>query len=100
MAPPSRTQIRVNALSRLIKEHQLYQKELKEQNKAVKEHKGDAYELKKLQQIHKETENILPRVKTRIEEELKALKQIKPEAEIQAKYEQSVQAAESYLASL
>lgn len=69
---PSRNQLKVNALKRLVKEHQLYVQELQEQEASLShvQTAGDEYEARKAQEIVDETKRILPRVRQSIENQI------------------------------
>ncbi|QLQ81396.1 hypothetical protein HG537_0F01570 [Torulaspora globosa] len=69
---PSQLEIKVRALQRLVKEESYYQQELKEQTELVEKLKKDKdfdpYDLKKQQEVQKDTENLLPTLYRKIRE--------------------------------
>lgn len=75
---PTQLQIKVNALKRLIKEKNLYQQEVTEQEQYVnrmKTNNADEYELKKQVEVLEESQRMVPQVSTRIEQLKKSLQE-------------------------
>ncbi|KAI5958806.1 RBL2 [Candida theae] len=73
---PSQLQIKVSALKRLIKEKDMYQREVSEQEQYVnqlKANNGDEYELKKQVEVLDESKRMVPQVSKKIEELKKSL---------------------------
>lgn len=92
MPGPSKLQIKINALTRLVKEYDLYLEEeatLKSQVDSLEEHTtGDQYELQRAKQVLEETRRVLNRVKHSLKDhtaEVRKLSGLKPEEEKQAK---------------
>ncbi|CAN6607695.1 tubulin-specific chaperone A [Trichomonascus vanleenenianus] len=74
---PSQLQIKINALSRLMKEESLYRREVEDQAKRIEQHKannGDEYELKKMVEVLKDTEQMIPDLRTKVQTTLEGLK--------------------------
>lgn len=101
---PSRNQLKVNALKRLVKEHQLYVQELHEHEAELSrvQASGDEYEIRKAQEIVDETKRILPRVRQSIEDQINEVSDIdqkRGDANDTSDAPGAVSAARSYLAS-
>lgn len=69
---PTQLEIKVRALQRLVKEEGYYQQELKEQTEHVerlrKDKDFDPYDLKKQEEVQKDTEKLLPTLYQKIRE--------------------------------
>ena len=103
MVPPSRAQIKINAVNRLIKEHELYIQELGEietKIQSLTSSNGDEYELKKLNQVRDETKRVAPRVKTSIEKSLQELKDLQVEGEEKTAAQEAIKKAQNYLSQI
>ncbi|QLL31000.1 hypothetical protein HG536_0A08150 [Torulaspora globosa] len=69
---PTQLEIKARALQRLVKEEGYYQQELKEQTELVEKLKKDKdldpYDLKKQEEVQKDTEKLLPTLYQKIRE--------------------------------
>lgn len=69
---PTQLEIKVRALQRLVKEESYYQQELKDQTahveKLKKDKDVDPYDLKKQEEVQKDTEKLLPTLYKKIAE--------------------------------
>lgn len=102
MVAPSRSQIKIKALQRLVREHELYLKEEVEilaRLKGLKENNGDEYEIKKVQQVLDETRRVVPNVRGRLENELAGARTLEVNAEDESELAEAIAKAESYLAA-
>lgn len=98
----SKLQIKINALTRLVKEYDLYVEEeadFKRKVSELEEHTAsDKYELKRAKQVLEETQRVLNRVRQSLKDyvtEVRRLGGLKPEEEKQAN--QAVEDATSRL---
>ncbi|KAA8916488.1 hypothetical protein TRICI_001351 [Trichomonascus ciferrii] len=76
---PSQLQIKVNALKRLMKEQALYKKEAESDAKRVeqaKEEGKDEYEIKKMNEVLQETQQMVPELNKKIQTTLNGLKDL------------------------
>lgn len=102
MVAPTRSQIKIKALQRLTREHELYLKEeieIMARLKSLKENNGDEYEIKKIQQVLDETRRVVPNVRKRLESETEETKKLQVADEDKAELEEAVAKAEAYLAA-
>lgn len=75
---PSATQIKINALTRLVKEEGLYKKEAEEIKAKVdqmKKDNADPYEIKKMEEVFRDTEKMIPNIRKTIQSTLYGLEQ-------------------------
>lgn len=82
---PTQLQIKVNALNRLMKEHKLYQREADEQKERVeklKQENGDEYELKKMNEVLQDSQQMVPELQKKIRSSVDSLKDLLNSGEI------------------
>ncbi|CAA9957101.1 tubulin-specific chaperone rbl2 [Pyrenophora teres f. maculata] len=81
MAPPSKLKIATGVVTRLVKEEKSYHKEIEQQEARIKKaetSEGDEnaeYTLKQERQALQETKNVLPGMKTKIEQAVERLEE-------------------------
>ncbi|KAI4614076.1 hypothetical protein J4E80_006766 [Alternaria sp. BMP 0032] len=81
MAPPSKLAIATGVVNRLVKEEASYHKEIEQQEARIKKaetNEGDEngeYTLKQERQALQETKNVLPGMKTKIEQAVERLEE-------------------------
>lgn len=75
---PTATQIKINALSRLVKEEGLYRKEaqdIKDKIELMKKENSDPYDIKKMEEVYRDTEQMIPNIRKTIQSTLDGLKE-------------------------
>lgn len=75
--PPTPLEIKTKALQRLLKEHQLYEKEVLEQEEYLKQMKAsdsDEYEIRKQEKVLDESKRMVPELAKKIKQHGEALK--------------------------
>ncbi|KAF9696737.1 hypothetical protein EKO04_005359 [Ascochyta lentis] len=81
MAPPSKLAVAIGSVTRLVKEEASYHKELVQQEERIKKleaSEGDEnkeYTLRQEKQALQETQNVLPAIRTRIEQAVEKLEE-------------------------
>lgn len=103
MQAPTKSQMKINALRRLVQEHSLYLKEAVELQKEIdcfESSSADEYEIKKLKEILEETNKVISRVRKMLEQELNAVKAIFKEDPAESEEaKKAVEAAQEHLDS-
>lgn len=75
--PPTPLEIKTKALQRLLKEQQLYEKEVLEQEEYLKQMKAsdsDEYEVRKQEKVLDESKRMVPELSKKVKEHGEALK--------------------------